>query len=273
MSKAMTTFRVGFLWERIQGTAYGALDATYAGRLDAIVNYASSKGAKVIIEPHNFARYHGVTVGSTQVPNAVFADFWKRVSTRYASDMNVMFNLVNEPHDINSEQWVGAANAAIAAIRTAGAHNIIVVPGNAWTGAHAWYGTGYGTSNAVALLNVVDSENNLIFEAHQYLDSDSSGGGSTCISSTIGSQRLAPFVKWLRDNKKKGIVGEFAGANNATCNAAVTDMLAYMKAQPEIVGWQWWGGGPWWGEYKFTLEPIGTSDRPQMSLLLPYLTN
>lgn len=272
MSKGMTTFRVGFLWERIQAAAYGELDATYAGRLDAIVNYASSKGAKVIIEPHNFARYYGSTVGSAQVPNGVFADFWKRVSSRYATDSNVMFNLVNEPHDINSEQWVGAANAAIAAIRAAGAHNTIVVPGNAWTGAHAWYDTSYGTSNAVALLNVVDSENNMLFEAHQYLDSNSSGGGSSCVSSTIGSQRLAPFVKWLRANGKKGIVGEFAGANNATCNAAVTDMLAYMAAQPEIVGWQWWGGGPWWGEYQFTLEPQGTTDRPQMSLLLPFLS-
>jgi len=273
MSKGMTTFRVGFLWERLQAAAYGELESAYAARLDAIVTYASTKGAKVIIEPHNFARYYGSTVGSAQVPNGVFADFWKRVSTRYASDMNVMFNLVNEPHDINSEQWVGAANAAIAAIRAAGAHNAIVVPGNAWTGAHAWYATSYGTSNAVALLNVVDPENNMIFEAHQYLDSNSSGGGSTCVSSTIGSERLAPFVKWLRDNGKKGMVGEFAGANNPTCNAAVTDMLAYMKAQPELVGWLWWGAGPGWGEYQFTLEPKGTTDRPQMALLLPFLGN
>jgi endoglucanase len=272
MSKGMTTFRVGFLWERIQTSAYGQLETTYSGRLDSIVKYATGKGAKVIIEPHNFARYYGKTVGSTQVPNAVFADFWKRLGGRYASNANVLFNLVNEPHDINSEQWVGAANAAIAAIRQAGAHNTIVVPGNGWTGAHSWNSSSYGTSNAVALLKVVDSENNLIFEAHQYLDSDSSGGSGQCMSGTIGRERLAPFVNWLRKNGKKGMIGEFAGGNNAMCTTALKDMLTYMNAQSDVLtGWLWWGGGPWWGEYVFTLEPTGGKDRPQMALLLPHL--
>jgi endoglucanase len=272
MSKGMTTFRVGFLWERIQTSAYAELDTAYASRLEAIVKYATSKGANVIIEPHNFARYKGNTVGSSQVTNAVFADFWKRVGGRYSGDAKVMFNLVNEPHDINSELWVGAANAASAAIRGAGAHNTIVVPGNGWTGAHAWDSTSYGTPNSVALLKIADSENNLIFEAHQYLDGDSSGGSGTCISSTIGSQRLAPFVNWLRKYGKKGMIGEFAGGDNATCTAALNDMLTYMSAQSDVLtGWQWWGGGPWWGEYKFTLEPTGGKDRPQMALLLPHL--
>ena len=93
------------------------------------------------------------------------------------------------------------------------------------------------------------------------------------MSATIGSERLAPFVKWLRDNGKKGIVGEFAGANNATCNAAVTDMLAYMKAQPRARRLALVGRRTVVGRVQFTLEPIGTTDRPQMALLLPFLGN
>ena len=83
-----------------------------------------------------------------------------------------MFNLVNEPHTMPTEQWVGAANAAIAAIRVAGASNVIHVPGNAWTGAHGWNSSYYGTPNAKAMLDIVDPIDNLFFEAHQYLDSD-----------------------------------------------------------------------------------------------------
>ena len=173
---------------------------------------ATSKGATVILNPHNFARYYGVTVGSPSVPDAVFADLWRRLAARYGSNPRVMFNLVNEPHDIPTEQWVSAANAAIAAVRGASAQNTIIVPGNGWTGAHSWASSSYGTANSVAMLAITDPGNNVLFEVHQYLDANSGGGSGPCVSTTIGSERLAPFVKWLRDNGKKGFVGEFAGA-------------------------------------------------------------
>jgi endoglucanase len=271
--KGMNTFRIAFLWERIQSAAYAALDAAYAAKLDAIIDYATTAGTYVIIEPHNFARYYGQLVGSTSVPNGVFADLWKRLATRYAANANVMFNLVNEPHDMPTEQWVGAANAAIAAIRAAGATQTITVPGNAWTGGQAWTQSYYGTPNSVAMLNIADPGNNVLFEVHQYLDADSGGGGSTCVSKTIGSERLAGFVGWLRDNKKKGFVGEFAGPDNATCDAAVADMLdTMMKATDVLVGWTYWAAGPAWGpSYILSIEPLNGQDRPRMTKLLPYL--
>jgi endoglucanase len=37
LSKGMTTFRVGFKWERIQPKAYGELDEAYAAKLDAVI--------------------------------------------------------------------------------------------------------------------------------------------------------------------------------------------------------------------------------------------
>ncbi|HVH41574.1 MAG TPA: glycoside hydrolase family 5 protein [Labilithrix sp.] len=273
VGKGMNTFRVGFKWERLQHSANGDLDATYLGRLDAIVTYATSKGATVILNPHNFARYYGTTVGSSKVPNGVFADLWKRLAAKYKANAKVMFNLVNEPHDMGTEQWVGAANAAIAAIRAEGANNAIIVPGNGWTGAHSWTSTYYGTPNSKAMLAIEDSKNNHLFEVHQYMDSDSSGGSGECVSTTVGSERLAAFVKWLRDNKKKGFLGEFAGGNNSTCNAAVKNMLDFVHESSDVlVGWTWWAGGPWWGEYKFALDPTsGGKDRPQMALLTPFL--
>jgi endoglucanase len=224
------------------------------------------------LDPQNFARYYGQTIGSANVPNSVFADFWGRLSAKYASNSKVMFNLVNEPHDISTEQWVAAANAAIAAIRAAGANNVIVVPGNGWTGAHSWTDSYYGTPNSVAMLKIVDPKDNSLFEVHQYLDSDSGGANGSCVSTTIGSERMTAFVQWLRDNKKKGILGEFAAGDNATCKAAITDMLNYIYESSDVMtGWHWWGGGPWWGEYDFTLEPKNGVDRPQMAWLTPFI--
>ncbi len=273
MGKGANTFRIPSRWERLQTSAYATLDATYLGKLDALVVYATKKGAKVVLNPQNFARYYNKVVGTTDVPNAAFADFWKKIATKYKGNPNVLFNLMNEPHDLPSEQWVGAANAAIVGIRTTGATNTIIVPGNAWTGAHSWNEKYYGTPNAVAMLKIADSKNNVLFEVHQYLDADSSGKSDQCVSKTIGSERLKGFVKWLRDNGKKGFLGELAGGRNANCYAAVSDMLKYVGESSDVMsGWLWWGAGPWWGEtYPFSLDAIAGKDRPQMSVLAPFL--
>jgi endoglucanase len=139
VAKGMNTFRIGFQWERLQRTAKGAFNAAYFTKLDALVRYATGKGAYVVLNPQNFARYYDQPVGSAAVPSAVFADLWRRLALTYKANPRVLFGLVNEPNTMPTEQWVGAANAAIASIRAAGAGNVVLAPGNAWTGAHSWY--------------------------------------------------------------------------------------------------------------------------------------
>jgi endoglucanase len=46
------------------------------------------------------------------------SDFWSRVANIHKTNA-VIFNLANEPN-LPTEQWVSAANAAIAAIRATG---------------------------------------------------------------------------------------------------------------------------------------------------------
>lgn len=269
--KSMNTLRVPFSWERLQPTLGAAFDATEFGRLDGFVTATTAKGVNVVIDPHNYARWNGSLIGSG-VSNAQFADFWSRLATRYKSNNKVIFAIMNEPNTMPTEQWLSAANAAIAAIRAAGANNLVLVPGNAWTGASTWNANWYGTANAVAMLNVVDSGNNYAYEVHQYLDSDSSGTSPTCVSASIGVERLTAFTAWLNTNGKRGFLGEFAGADNATCKSAVTNMLQYMQTNNNVwVGWTWWAAGPWWADYMYTIEPKAGVDRPQMSWLAPFL--
>ena len=45
---------------------------------------------------------------------------------------------MNEPHVQTASEWLGSANAAIAAIRGAGASQEILVPGTDWDGAWTW---------------------------------------------------------------------------------------------------------------------------------------
>jgi endoglucanase len=273
LGKGMTTFRLPFRWERLQPQRGQALDAAELGRLKTTVNRLLGKGAAVILNPQNFARYKTSLIGSAAVPHSHFADFWSRVASEFKGSPNVLFGLVNEPHDIPTEQWLAAANAAIAAIRAAGATNLVLVPGNGWTGAHSWTSTYYGTSNATALRGVVDPNDNFAFEVHQYLDPDSSGGGDDCVSATIGSERMAAFTSWLRANGKRGFLGEFGGPATSVCLAAMNDILRHVEANADVyLGWTYWAGGPWWGAYPLSLEPKSTADSAQMQALLPHIT-
>lgn len=301
LSKGMNVVRLPLRWERLQQATNAAFNAAELNRLHSFVSAATAKGMCVIIEPHNFARYYpdpSNFQSSTQgligsyYPNSVFADFWSRLATIYKTNQLVIFNLMNEPNTMPTEQWVSAANAAIAAIRAAGATNLIHVPGNQWTGAHAWTANYYGTPNSIAMLNIVDPADNCVFEVHQYLDSNSSGTTTNIVDVNIGVTRLTAFTDWLRANGRKGFLGEFAVANStigATPNLigdeALTNMLSYIAANSDVwTGWCWWAAGPWWGNYMFTLEPLNLgqpsqSDRAAMPILrsfipvpTPYLT-
>jgi endoglucanase len=272
MGKGMNTFRLPFMWERLQNSQFAAFDVAELSRLDTFVNYATSQGAYVILDPHNFARYYNDIVGGGTVPASAFTDFWSKLATRYKDNPLVIFGLVNEPNTMSSELWRDDANAAIAAIRATGATNLILVPGNAWTGAWSWEQNWYGTPNAQVMLEIVDSGNNYAFEVHQYLDTDSSGTSATCVSSTIGSERLVVFTNWLQAHGKRGFLGEFAGGRNDTCYAALADILAYVDQHADVwLGWSYWSAGPWWEEYVFTLEPLDGVDRPQMAVLSQFL--
>lgn len=135
--------------------------------------------------------------------------------------------------------------AAINGIRAVGATSqYIFVEGNQWSGAWSWTQV---NDNMKAL---TDPQNKLVYEMHQYLDSDSSGTSPDCVSTTIGVERLITATAWLRANGKIGVLGEFAGGPNANCQQAVKLLLDYAKTNSDVwKGALWWGGGPWWGPY------------------------
>ncbi len=270
--KGMNVVRLPFLWERLQPALNQGFDAAELARLVGFVQPVTASGVSVVLDPHNYARYRGALIGSSQVPNAAFADFWSRLALQFKGNDKVVFGLMNEPHDMPTEQWLGAANAALAAIRAAGAANLVTVPGNAWSGAHSWLQSWYGSANGTVMKGVVDPGKNMLFEVHQYLDADSSGTSAVCVSADIGAQRLADMTAWLRSNGHRALLGEFGAAANTTCNQAVAGTLAHMQANADVwAGWAWWAAGPWWGNYMYSIEPAGAVDKPQVSVLLPFL--
>jgi endoglucanase len=304
VTKGLNTFRVPFRWERLQRSQFADLHGLDDGptgeldRMDTFVNAATALGAYVILEPHNFQRYFPATnnfqssaqglVGSA-VPDTAYADFWGKVADHYKNNQRVIFNLMNEPNTMPTSQLVTSHNAAIQAIRDKGAENLILVPGNQWTGAHSWSETYYNGPNSVHMLNIVDPIDNFAFDVHQYLDDNSSGTSDQIGTNqnpnnpNIGVERLTNFTNWLHANDRKGFLGEFAVANSRIGTGAtqigdeaINNMLNYIQANDDVwLGWAWWAAGPWWGNYMFTLEPTNLgqptqADRPALGVLQPF---
>lgn len=271
-NKGMNTFRLPFKWERLQHKQYDNLNWSELMRIKSFVEYASSKNAYTILDVHNYARYYGDIIGSETIPTEVFAEFWSKLASEFKDNPLVIFGLMNEPYGMETELWLSGANAAIAAIRKTGAKNLILVPGNSFTGAHSWSGDWYGTPNAVVMSNINDPYDNYAYEVHQYFDQNSSGTSPACVSSTIGSERLVQFTQWLRENKQRGFLGEFGVSKEKHCLQALDDILKFMNQYQDVwLGWTYWAAGPRWGDYMFSIEPNKNKDKPQMSIIEKYL--
>lgn len=269
-AKGVNVIRLPFHWEVIQPDLKKPLNAAEFARLRAVVDAATARGLTVILDPHNYARFGDKAVGTPDVPDDAFADFWGRLAAPFKGSPRVWFGLMNEPHDMPTAQWLGSANAALAAIRRAGAKNLVLVPGNNWTGAHSWVGGDAGANGAV-MLGVKDPARHFIYEVHQYLDPDSSGTKPAIVSPTIGAERLQKFTEWCRQHKQRGFLGEFGADGGPEASAAIGNMLAFMEKNRDVwVGYTWWSAGPWWGDYMFSLEPKDGQDRPQMAYLRPH---
>src|SRR5258708_3049254 len=81
--------RLPFKWERMQPTLGGPLDTAELQRLTTFLSDAQARGVEVVLDAHDFGRYNGQVIGSTQAPIAAFADFWTKLATAVKGFSNI----------------------------------------------------------------------------------------------------------------------------------------------------------------------------------------
>ncbi|KAI0747325.1 endoglucanase [Irpex lacteus] len=252
VGKGFNTFRVPFLMERLSPPATGLtgpFDSTYLQGLKTIVSYITGKGGYALVDPHNFMIYNGATISDTNA----FQTWWQNLAAQFKTDSHVVFDVMNEPHDIPAQTVFNLNQAAINGIRASGATSqLILVEGTSYTGAWTWTTT---SGNSQVFGAIHDPNNNVAIEMHQYLDSDGSGTSPTCVSPTIGAERLQAATQWLQQNNLKGFLGEIGTGSNADCISAVQGALCEMQQSDVWLGALWWAAGPWWGDYFQSIEP------------------
>jgi len=269
----MTSFRLPFRWERIQPRLGGELDAAELARLDQSVDTAKAAGLVAILDLHNFGYYAGQKLGSPTLSAAMLGDVWRRLATHYRDRTNVVFSIMNEPYDIHSAEWATIQNVAIAAIRKAGAKQMLLVTGTAYGGAHSWTADLPVGNNGRDLLAINDPLKRFAYDFHQYLDADYSGRQAECSAGQGALKAIDDVSAWLKAHGRQGFLGEFAASDRPECVKVFKEMTARLDARPQQwVGWAAWGAGPWWPpDYVFNLEPTAAGERPQMKALIEQL--
>lgn len=279
LSRGMLTVRLPFRWERLQRTLGGDFHAQELARLEATVEMITTAGGLVILDVHNFARYHGQVIGSPDVPFSDFADLWGRLAAHFGNNDRVIFGLMNEPHNILVADWLEAANAAIAAIRNAGAGNLVLVPGANWGGSFSWFmDWGYGRNSDV-MHGVDDPAGNFAIEVHLYMDEDNSGTTPNVVRETIGRERLVDFAEWCREHGFYAFLGEVGAPDSEEGVAVLRDTLDYLgeEAHDVFLGFTYWAAGQWWPEdWLFIVQPQDPLDpsepeAPQLAAMRDYL--
>lgn len=269
-NKGMTIVRLPFRWERLQPVLGQPLDGAELQRLKDAVDLIQKQGMAVLLDPHNFGYYDKGQLTQAPATDLAFGDFWARLAIEFANRKGIIFGLMNEPHDIKAPDWLEAANTAIRSIRTVGARNLILVPGTNWTGAASW-GTDRlgGGANATVMLGVKDPLDFYAFEFHQYLDADSSGTHPVCDGSDAARQGLADVTAWLRENGKRGFLGEFGTPASQPCLDGLKRVFDVMAGNGDVwLGWTYWAAGEWWpAEEPLNVQPRGGKDRPQMKVI------
>ncbi|KAK4464749.1 endoglucanase 1 [Cladorrhinum samala] len=252
--------RVAFLLERMCPLSYGLgarFNETHFNYFKESIDYITkTKGAYAILDPHNYMRYNnpssqpfsGSVIGNASDPTAAttaqFGAFWGELAKRFADNEKVIFGLMNEPHDMPSQLLLDNLQAAVTAIRATGAKNLIITPGNAWSGGHYWT-KGGSEANSNWIHKLVDPASNLAVDIHEYLDEDFSGGHLACTQEP--AKNLAGVTAWLKEHKLKAFITEFGGSNTTECVTMLNGMLDYMSQNEEYIGWTAWAAGPFWG--------------------------
>jgi len=255
-------FRVAFLLERMCPLEFGLgskFNETHFSEYKAAIDYITvTKGAYAIFDPHNYMRYNnpsqqpatGSIIGDVTDPAAAsteqFEEFWKELAGRFVDNEKVIFGIMNEPHDMNTSLVLKNDQAAINGIRASGAKQLIIAPGNGYTGGHSWLQSSQGDDPSGDYLHLIrDPINNTAIDIHEYLDFDFSGSHSVCNAS--GPANLAGLTGWLKEYQLKAMITEFGGDNNTMCDTYIDQLIDYMAENDEYIGWTAWAAGPLWG--------------------------
>lgn len=126
----------------------------------------------------------------------------------------MVFELMNEPHDLDINIWAATCQKAVTGIRNAGATSqMILLPGTNFASAATLVSSG----SAAVLMNITNVDgttDNLLLDIHKYLDEDNSGTHATCTTDNVDA--FTTVAQFLRQAGRKGMISESGASQDST---------------------------------------------------------
>ncbi|POW09138.1 hypothetical protein PSTT_07070 [Puccinia striiformis] len=237
----VTAFRIPISWQRMQPKIMGPLDPESLQLLTKYVKQVLACKASVIIDLHNYARRDGKVIGeASDLPTASLVNFWTQLAKKFEGCHEVGFGIMNEPHDLKLDLWIETLQTVVTAIRKTGSKNKIILPGDNWSHLDSFV-TSYHAGLS-KIHNPDGSFTGLIFELHEYFDSNDSGTGTDCPVSR--KKELDQVVSLLVQDNRQAVITEFGGGNNKGCTSMLAEFAREAhKNFPQILGYFLWGAG------------------------------
>jgi endoglucanase len=142
-----------YLYNMTNGAPRHILDPLFLKFLDQAVDWAEQYEIYLILDNHSFDPIAPTNsdIDRTLIP------IWTQVAERYKNRSDfILYEILNEPHDIDSQRWANIQGEVIAAIRTVDTRHYIIVGG-------VWY------NSIDELFNLpVYPYNNIIYTFHFY---------------------------------------------------------------------------------------------------------
>ncbi|KIH86820.1 endoglucanase 2 [Sporothrix brasiliensis 5110] len=229
-------------------------DPTNAGRYDQFVKACLATGAYCMIDVHNFARFNGGIVGQGGPSDDMFVAIWAALAKMYADEPKVVFEITNEPHDLDLETWAATCQKVVNGIRNAGAKTqMILLPGTNFDSAATLISTGSADA-LLAITNPDGSTDGLYLDIHKYLDNNNSGQNAECTTNNIGNFTM--LATYLRQKKRQGLISETGASSEPSCMTDFCAQNAFINENADVyIGYVSWAAGQFDETYVLSLTP------------------
>ncbi len=273
--KGFKIITIPFRWERIQKSLSSDLDFGEIGEIRKVVAWAARRDISVILSMHNAGRYrkNGIDyiVGGYAVSRNDFSNVWNKLANAFSGYPNIYgFDIMAEPHDMQAFDWFTTAQLAILAIREADRRNAIIISGNNYAASESWL------EYSDQLKNLKDPQDKIIYKAHCFFDNDFTGKylfsyDQNQANDSAGILRVMPFVQWLKQNNKRGIVGQFGVPDTDQRWLLVMEkFLSFLKNNG--ISAQYCSSGSRLSSNPVSVYPLAQAERPQMQVLQQFIT-
>ncbi|OTB08545.1 glycoside hydrolase family 5 protein [Hypoxylon sp. CI-4A] len=247
--------RLPISWQFLVNNQLGKpLDSKNLAQYDQLMENCLATGAHCMIDIHNFARWNGGIIGQGGPTDDEFVSLWSQLASKYADNDKVVFELMNEPHDLDVGIWANTCQKVVTAIRKAGATSqMILLPGSNFDSAANLTESG-GAEQLLDIKNPDGTTNNLLLDIHKYLDEDNSGTHTQC--TTDNADAFTTVASFLREKGRKGFISETGASQDESCITAFCSQNTLINKNSDVfVGLVAWGAGSFDTSYVMSLTP------------------